>query len=131
MAHILLAEDNAALAKVVRYLLEVAGEQVTVAFDGCDAWDRSQQRAFDLVITDYHMPKMSGDDLCRNLRMTVEYQDTPIILMSVGRVVPVESLTDELRLSAFFAKPFSPSQLVEKVQELLSGGLIRSPCSKT
>ncbi|MBP87031.1 MAG: hypothetical protein CMJ64_10000 [Planctomycetaceae bacterium] len=60
MSHILLAEDNLALARIICFNLEAAGFQVTVARDGQEAWECAQHAKFDLVITDYGMPRMTG-----------------------------------------------------------------------
>ncbi len=75
---ILVAEDNTALATVVRFNLERAGFQVTVAANGRIAWEAAQAGQFDLVVTDYQMPEMTGRDLAVCLRGCERCRDTPI-----------------------------------------------------
>ena len=81
-ARILIAEDTQAHAKLIRFGLESAGFEVTVARDGRKAWMEAQLDHFELVITDYKMPDLSGVELCQLLRQDPRYLRTPIILIS-------------------------------------------------
>ena len=119
MTRILLAEDNVILAKVLCFALESKGFSVQAAHDGQAALELAEQNAYDVVITDYDMPKMNGADLCRLLRADGRHNETPIIMMSAFcRDLHTDKLNEELRLSAFFAKPFSPAALLKKVEDL-------------
>lgn len=60
----LVVEDNRVMADVVRFNLSRAGMDVEVAFNGRAALDAFNAAEFDLVITDYQMPEMSGEELC-------------------------------------------------------------------
>ena len=121
MARILLAEDDATLAKILEFKLEAKGYSVTVAHDGHAAWEYALCINFDLIITDYNMPKMKGADLCRHIRNDSRYDQTPIIMTSsFDRDLDMVKLIEELRLSAFFAKPFTLADLIKKVEEVLA-----------
>lgn len=118
--NILIAEDNAALASVVRFNLERAGFQVTVAYNGLKAWQASQAKRFDLVVTDQQMPEMTGCELAQKLRGTENYAQTPIIMLTAkGLELELPRLRDELAISATFLKPFSPKEVVRAVEESL------------
>ena len=118
---ILIAEDNAALASVVRFNLERAGFQVTVAANGRIAWEAAQRERFDLVITDYQMPEMDGGELARLLRDDENYVQTPIILLTAkGLEIELSCLREALDITATFAKPFSPREVVDSVQAQLA-----------
>ena len=119
--HILIAEDDPNLGSIVQFNIERAGFAATLARDGQEAWELAQNALFDLVLTDYGMPKMMGTDLCRQLRQDRRYVSTPIILMTAyGRDLNLTSLEEELDISAVYAKPFSPCDLVSTIQELLA-----------
>ena len=119
MKRILLVEDNVILAKVLCFALEAKGFSVQVAHDGRAALEFAQQDVFDVVITDYAMPEMNGADLCRHLRADGRYNHTPIIMLSAFcRDLDIAKLHDELRLSAFLSKPFSPADLITKLEVL-------------
>jgi len=117
---VLVAEDNAALASVIRFNLQRAGLQVTVAQDGLEAWEHTQNEQFDLVVTDQQMPKMTGCELCERLRQQDAYREVPIIMLTAkGLELELPRLREELGISATFLKPFSPKEVVAAVEEQL------------
>lgn len=118
--NILVAEDNAALASVVRFNLQRAGFQVTVARNGRIAWEALQMETFDLIVTDQQMPEMSGCELCQRLRTLDEYRETPVIMLTAkGMELELPRLKIELGIAATFLKPFSPKEIVRAVEEQL------------
>ncbi|MDP6558207.1 MAG: response regulator transcription factor [Pirellulaceae bacterium] len=120
-SRILVAEDNKIFAKALCFNLEHFGYSTTVAFDGSEALRLAQQDQFDLVITDYQMPKILGMELCRRLRQDDRYAHTPMILMSAFEDRKVVELFDDLELlEAIFVKPFSMGELVSRIQECLT-----------
>ncbi len=117
---ILVAEDNAALASVVRFSLESAGYQVEVARNGRLAWELFDEQPFDLVVTDQQMPEMTGIELCEHITASRGAMSVPIILLTAkGLELDLPHLRNTLGISAAYAKPFSPAQVVQTVQELL------------
>ena len=117
----LIAEDNAALLRVLEFTLSRAGFEVTQAANGALAWQLAQEEHFDIVLTDQQMPMMTGIELCSELRSHERYLDTPIILLTAkGLEIELPRLCAELGIAATFPKPFSPSQVLKKVQELVA-----------
>jgi CheY-like chemotaxis protein len=115
---VLVAEDNPALAGVVRFNLKRTGFDVTVARNGREALDMARGTPFDVVITDQQMPGMTGTELCAELRRREEYRTTPIIMLTAkGLELDIESLRQRLGVSAALPKPFSPAELVCLVEE--------------
>ncbi len=122
---ILVAEDNAALSRVLEFTLTKAGYSVTQAPNGAEAWACAQLEHFDLLLTDQQMPVMTGIELCSQLRNLEEYADIPIMLLTAkGLELELPQLCEELGIAATFAKPFSPSQVLRKVQELLTPAIV-------
>lgn len=118
---LLVAEDNAALSRVLEFTLSKAGYLVTQASNGADAWQHAQQEQFDLVLTDQQMPMMTGIELCGELRQLDHYANVPIVLLTAkGLEMELPQLCKQLGIAATFAKPFSPSQVLKTVQELLT-----------
>lgn len=68
-ARILVVEDDGVTADLLRFNLERAGFSVSVVHDGRRAIERLKESRFDLIITDYQMPHVNGEDLCRHVRM--------------------------------------------------------------
>ena len=115
----LVAEDNPALARVIVFTLRRGGFEVTQTGNGLEAWDAAQDRTYDLVVTDQQMPEMSGLELCSRLKDRLEYQDTPIILLTAkGMELELERLKESHGVSHMMLKPFSPTELNVVAQDL-------------
>ena len=113
---ILIADDNRAMAHVVQFNLERAGYDVRVARTGLEAWEMVQALSFDLVVTDYQMPDLNGEELCRRMRQEERFATIPVILLSAkGLELDAGRLRDELGFAAVIFKPFSPRALLETV----------------
>ena len=118
---ILVVEDNAALSRVIQFTLSKSGYEVVQAENGRIAWEFVQQQPFDLILTDQQMPEMTGVELCGHLRASEAYKQIPVILLTAkGLELELPMLCEELGISATFPKPFSPSKVLHKVQELLA-----------
>jgi CheY-like chemotaxis protein len=79
------------------------------------------QVSFDLVLTDYAMPKMTGADLCRRLRQHRRYHKIPFVLITAYSCdLDIPRLQRELRFVTVVTKPFSPVDLVERVERCLT-----------
>ncbi len=119
--HILVAEDDRVLAEIVRFNLCRAEFDVLVAHNGQTALEHSAAQKFDLIISDYQMPRLCGKDLCKGIRQGTLNSDTPIIFCSAkGYEIDTDAIQQELQVSRIFVKPFSPRELVETVRELLA-----------
>jgi CheY-like chemotaxis protein len=117
---ILVVEDNLALSNVLRFNLQRAGYDVTVAGDGRSALALLQSQKIDLVISDQNMPEMTGLELCAELRRHDDYKSVPVILVTAkGLELDFPRLQEELGVAAMFSKPFSPSKIVRAVAEQL------------
>lgn len=122
-AKILVVEDNKALSGVVTFNLVRAGFQVTAVGNGKDALEALQRSSFDLLLTDQQMPVMTGIELCENVRKLPSYKDLPIILLTAKCMeMNFSELREQLGLSAALPKPFSPSELVNCIEECLAAG---------
>jgi CheY-like chemotaxis protein len=115
---VLLVEDEAAVRSTARRTLERSGYQVLEARHGADAllvWSRARD-SIDLVVTDVRMPEMDGPELVAALR--AERPNLPVLFTSgylTGPVAAEIAAAEE----ACLAKPFSSSELVQRVRRLL------------
>ena len=108
---ILVCDDDQFIRKIVTEMLGFAKHQVTTAFDGQDALEKIQTNTFDVLITDYKMPRLSGAELAGRLRML----NIPLkVIMISGFSSALDARErDQLQLDGFLKKPFKPSQLFE------------------
>ena len=120
MAAILVVEDEWVIAVTYELALSTAGHEVTAAADGREALTLAAKRRFDLVVTDYMMPRMDGLTFLRELRGVDGYAVTPAILATA---IPRTSLptSDAGLFTRVLAKPFRDEALVATVGDLLRG----------
>ncbi|OYW24955.1 MAG: hypothetical protein B7Z55_00730 [Planctomycetales bacterium 12-60-4] len=115
---ILVAEDNLVLADVLRFNLERGGFDVHVANSGTLAAEALRKGQFDAILTDYQMPGINGEDLCRLARSDSRHADVPVFLISAKCFeLDVVLLMQELSLTKVFSKPFSPRDIVKAVRD--------------
>jgi two-component system OmpR family response regulator len=113
---ILVVDDDAHIREVVRFALEKAGFEAIEAGDGKKALEACTATTPDLIVLDIAMPEMDGLAVCREIR---KHSDVPILFLSsrtdeVDRVVGLEIGGDD-----YVTKPFSPRELVARVQTIL------------
>ncbi len=116
MARVLVVDDDVTVREVVVSYLRAAGHAVVEVADGADALREMRSDPADLVVLDLMMPGIDGLEVCRRLRAS---GDVPIIMLTalgaeVDRVVGLESGADD-----YVTKPFSPRELVLRVEALL------------
>ena len=117
MPHILIVEDDRAIARIEKDYLELNGFQVTLAEDGETGRRLALQQPFDLILLDVMLPKLDGFTLLQHLR---EQLDVPILLVT-ARTEDLDKIRG-LGLGAddYIEKPFSPSVLVARVRANLA-----------
>jgi two-component system, OmpR family, response regulator len=123
---ILIVDDDAHIREVVQFALEKAGLETIEAGDGQRALELFSRSKPELVILDITMPELDGLAVCREIRKT---SDVPILFLSsradeVDRVVGLEIGGDD-----YVTKPFSPRELVARVQVILKRARVKSPAT--
>ncbi len=115
----LVVEDEAALATMLRYNLEKQGFRVEEAADGQEALTRLAERAPDLVLLDWMLPGMSGIEVCRQMRRRNATRDVPVIMVT-ARTEDQDAVRG-LNTGAddYITKPFSMDTLLARMRALL------------
>lgn len=113
---ILVVDDEPGNRELLSFLLSLEGFEVLAAVDGKDALEKIANNPCDLIITDYMMPRMDGQELVRRVRAQPSYGRVPIILTSAG--FPPESDVME-EIEEFVSKPFVLEDLVRVINTLL------------
>jgi len=116
---ILLVEDEASLATMLRYNLEKEGFRVCEAGDGEEALTLVAERRPDLVLLDWMLPSLSGIEVCRQLRRKPATRDLPIIMLTArgeesDKIRGLNTGADD-----YLTKPFSLPELMARARALL------------
>lgn len=118
---ILVADDEAHILHVMSLKLSNAGYTVLTAVDGGEALELCLSEAPDMLITDYQMPVMTGLELSKELRRQAPTRQMPILMLTArGFDIPPAEMA-EAGIADVLSKPFSPREVLDKVQQLLAG----------
>ncbi|GDY23286.1 hypothetical protein LBMAG56_46330 [Verrucomicrobiota bacterium] len=114
---ILIVDDDAAIRELTASVLTRCGYQVEAAEDGAAAWNSLQQSSYDLLVTDNHMPKVTGVELLRMVRAA----RLPLPVIMASGTLPHEDFTHDplLLTAATLQKPFTAQELLGTVQAIL------------
>lgn len=116
MERILVVDDEAPIAEILRFNLEREGYEVDVAFDGEEAVDKARRTLPNLVILDIMLPKLDGFSVCREIRT---FSAVPILMLTAKEAEVDKVLGLELGADDYVTKPFSPRELLARVRAIL------------
>jgi DNA-binding response OmpR family regulator len=120
MAQILIAEDEPDIRELVAFTLRFAGHEVTTASNGEEALHQALQVVPDLILMDVRMPKMTGYDACRAMKLEPSIKEIPVVFLSAKGQDSEIQTGIEAGAEDYLLKPFAPDQLVERVKTILS-----------
>ena len=112
---ILIADDEFGVREAIKLLLSIDAHAVTEAETGASALDMFKQGPFDLVITDYEMPRMRGDELAARIR---EISPTQPIILITAYMEKLHKVEEDV--NAVLHKPFQFQELRETMTRLLA-----------
>ena len=117
--HVLLVEDDRALAELLTYTLEREEFEVQRTSDGDEALLYARERAPDIVLLDWMIEGVSGIEVCRRLRRLPETANVPIIMLTARGEEADRLRGFETGADDYMTKPFSPRELVARVNAVL------------
>jgi len=113
---ILIIEDEANIAQLIRLYLEQANFEVLTASDGAAGLELHARERPDLVILDLMLPVMDGMEVCRRIRA---WANTPILMLTARQGEEDRIAGLELGADDYLVKPFSPREVVSRVKAIL------------
>jgi DNA-binding response OmpR family regulator len=119
VSRILVVEDSADIAELIRHYLERAGHTIEIATSGSDVLPRARANAPDLVLLDLMLPGMDGLLVCQALRRDRTTAAIPVIMLTARGEEADRVRGLELGADDYVTKPFSPKELVARVAALL------------
>lgn len=114
---ILVVEDEIKISRFVKKGLEMEHYTVEVAYDGQEGYDMALINNYDLIILDVMLPKMSGIEACKKLRL--EKIDTPIIMLTARDTIEDRVKGLDAGADDYLSKPFAFGELVARIRALL------------
>ena len=119
LCHILVADDEPHIGRIIKMKLEQGPFTVSLAYDGQEALDFvNGEEKLDLVLLDLMMPKLSGLDVLKQIREQERFKSLPCIILTAGGDAKHERDALALGATEFLTKPFSPKKLYALVARL-------------
>lgn len=117
--HILVADDEPHIGRIIKMKLEQGPFEVTLAYDGKEALDAlDQDPHIALVVLDLMMPQVSGLDVLARMRADERWKNIPCIILTAAGQEQHHRQAMALGANEFFTKPFSPKKLYARTAEL-------------
>ncbi|MBQ6496825.1 MAG: response regulator transcription factor [Firmicutes bacterium] len=117
MAKILVVDDEQKIREVIREYGTFNGHEISEAADGMSAVGLCKLNEYDLIIMDIMMPKLDGFSACKEIR---KFSNVPIIMLSARGEEYDKLFGFELGIDDYVVKPFSPKELMARVNAVLS-----------
>ena len=123
---ILVVDDEQDLVKLVRFNLEKDGYKVISAFNGEDALFLARKERPDLIVLDLMLPGIDGLEVCKKLKADTELVNIAVIMLTAKGEESDITLGLKIGADDYMTKPFSPKELVARVQAVLRRAKISS-----
>ena len=120
-APILLVEDDPSLVEALSFILEAAGFAVESTSDGDEALRRMRRQRFAAVVLDIMLPGTDGFDVLRTIRADRALAATPVVVLTAKGQANDRETAEAAGASAFITKPFSNSEVVDRIRRLVGG----------
>ncbi len=128
--HVLVADDEPHIGRIIKMKLEQGPFRVTLAYDGQEAIDVLENEPdIDLVLLDLMMPNLSGLDVLARIRSNERLKHLPCIILTAAGQEAQHQKAMELGATEFLTKPFSPKKLYARTAEL--AGLTQDDSAET
>jgi len=117
--HVLVADDEPHIGRIIKMKLEQGPFRVTLAYDGKEALEvLERERDICLVLLDLMMPHLTGLDVLSAMRSDQRWKQLPTIILTAAGQEQQHQRALELGASEFLTKPFSPKKLYQRAAEL-------------
>jgi len=120
MRKILIAEDERDILDLIMFTLQFGGYDVIPTSNGADALEMVHKEQPDLILLDVRMPRMSGYEVCKQIKAEDDTRNIPVVFLSAkGQEVEVTT-GYEMGAVDYILKPFAPNELLERLDNILS-----------
>jgi len=117
---ILVVEDEKDMRRVLEVRLQGLGYSVITAKDGQEGLAKAKNEKIDLVILDLMLPKIPGEEVCREIRKDEQIGDIPILMLKAKSQDVDKVIGKVIGANCYLSKPFEATVLIDEIQKLLS-----------
>jgi CheY-like chemotaxis protein len=114
---VLAMDDSLTVRSVIESTLKNNGYDVCVVSNGEEGIQKADEISPDVILVDFVMPKMNGYQVCKKLRGEHQFKHTPIILITARGEEVGKTFSEKFNVN-YFIKPFRPSELLDKIEEV-------------
>ncbi len=115
---ILVVDDDPAIVKLVKSILEGEGFEVETANDGIDALVKVKEVKPDLMVLDIMMPELNGYDVCHKIKFDSPYKEIPILLLT-SRDQEIDSRIGQMMGITYLQKPLKRETFLSEIKKLI------------
>jgi two-component system sensor histidine kinase/response regulator len=116
---ILIVDDTKTMRMIVQAVLSGMDSHFDLAEDGLQAYEFIKKKQYDLIISDIHMPRMSGLELCNKARLELKFKNLPILIMTTDNSYDTVHKVFKAGATDFINKPINELELTSRVDRLL------------
>lgn len=117
--HLLIADDDPAIRKLLETLLTRSGFRVTSAANGMLAYEAARKERFDLILLDWMMPVLTGPEAATKLKRDPQTRNVPIVMLTSQARIEDKVVALESGAQDYLTKPFDSRELVARIEQQL------------
>ena len=117
---VLFVDDSPTMRRIIQNSLNKIGyDDLIAAENGVDALEKLENTEVDMIITDWNMPEMNGEQLVIKLREDPVYKDKPILMVTTRGMKEDVITAVKIGVNGYVVKPFTPEVLKKKISDIL------------
>ncbi len=117
---VLFVDDSPTMRRIIQNSLNKIGyDDLVGAENGVEALEKLEDVEVDLIITDWNMPEMNGEQLVVKLREDPKYKDKPILMVTTRGMKEDVITAVKIGVNGYVVKPFTPEVLKKKINDIL------------
>jgi len=116
---VLVIDDEEDYRIIIQEVLRSAGMEVRLAVDGEQGLRMLKEKPSDVVLVDWMMPRMDGEQFCRAMRAEAALKDLPVLMLTVKQTADEELEALHFGVDDFVVKPFKTAELLARVRAAL------------
>jgi two-component system cell cycle response regulator DivK len=122
---VLVIEDNLQNMYMITFLLNSYGYEVLQSFSGIEGIEKAKEEKPDIILLDIQLPKMDGYAIARELRITEELKDTPIIAVTSYAMPGDKEKAIDAGATGYIEKPINPDTFIPEMEAFLPAHLVQ------